>query len=291
MRGIIMAGGAGTRLRPITSIINKHLLPVYDKPMIYYPLGTLMLSGIREICIIAGEEALASYQKLLGEGSDWGLQLSYLAQEEPRGIAEGILLAEHFIQNAPVALILGDNIFYGQEMGKILAKRVDAHQEGAMLFAYWVRDPERYGVVEFDADEKPFRLREKPNPAPSHWAVTGLYLYDGTVCEKAKQLQPSERGELEITDLNQIYLNAGLAKVIRLGRGQAWLDTGTPGSLIEAAQFFKTIEDRQGLKINVPEEIAWRMGYIDDKQLKRLTAQLGASDYRDYLMSLSTVLG
>lgn len=285
MKGIVLAGGAGTRLHPMTRVVSKQLLPVYDKPMVYYPVATLMLAGIREIMLISTPEDLPRFRDLLGDGSDWGIAIQYAEQAQPRGIAEALIIAEDFCAGEPCALVLGDNIHYGRGFSGML-KEASAFDRGAVVFAYWVRDPERYGVVVFDKDGKATDIIEKPDPAPSPYAVTGLYFYDGRAAEMARSIKPSLRGELEITDLNRLYLKEGSLKVETLGRGFAWLDTGTPGSLLEASEFIHAVEKRQGLKISAPEEIAWRQGWIGDHELKALAARLKGNDYGVYLEGL-----
>jgi glucose-1-phosphate thymidylyltransferase len=284
-KGIILAGGSGTRLYPITQAVSKQLLPVYDKPMIFYPLATLMLAGIREILVINTPHEQALFQRLLGDGSQWGIDIRYAVQPSPDGLAQAFLIGRDFVGNDPSCLVLGDNIFYGVGLTERL-KRADARQEGATVFGYFVRDPERYGVAEFDASGRVIGLEEKPAKPKSHYAVTGLYFYDSRVCDYAAELKPSPRGELEITDLNRRYLEDNSLHLEQLGRGYAWLDTGTHESLMEAGNYIETIENRQGLKVCCPEEVAYNNGWIDAEQVKRLAAPLLKTGYGQYLMHL-----
>jgi glucose-1-phosphate thymidylyltransferase len=284
MKGIVLAGGSGTRLYPATLAVSKQLLPVYDKPMVYYPLSVLMLAGIREIMVISTPHDMPLFQRLLGDGSQWGIRLEYQIQEKPNGIAMALVLAEEFLAGGPSALVLGDNIFHGHELDTRMADAVA--DKGAAVFAYRVADPERYGVAEFDAEGKALSLEEKPAKPKSDWAVTGLYFYDGRAPAIARALAPSARGEYEITDLNKVYLEEGTLRVARLGRGYAWLDTGTHDSMLEAGEFVRAIEKRTGQKVASPEEVAWRKGFITDAQLLDVAKPLRNSGYGRYLEAL-----
>jgi len=286
-KGIILAGGAGTRLWPLTLVSTKQLLPVYDKPMIYYPLTTLMLAGIREILVITTDPEVPRLRQLFGDGRQWGVSIEYAVQPEPDGIARAFLIGEKFINGKPCALVLGDNVFYGAGLGD-LVQRASARNSGATVFCHWVSNPSRYGVLDLDASNEPIRIEEKPARPTSNWAVTGLYFYDSSIVDIARELKPSERGELEITDANRIYLDAGRLNAEKLGRGFAWFDAGTHQSLLQASEFIYTIEERQGLKIGCPEEIAYRMGFIDAGELERLADSITNSEYSDYLRRLVT---
>ncbi len=287
MKGIILAGGAGTRLHPMTLAVSKQLLPVYDKPMIYYPLSTLMLAGIRDILVISTPDDLPSFERLLGTGDDWGVRFSYAEQPRPEGLAQAYVIGADFVAGAPSALILGDNLFYGHDLPKLMRQAI-ARPSGATVFAYHVRDPERYGVVDFDGNGKAVRIEEKPTAPTSNWAVTGLYFYDASVVEIAAGLKPSARGELEITDVNRAYLARGALNVECMGRGFAWLDTGTPDSLLDAGEFVRALETRQGLQVACPEEIAFRNGWIGADQLARLGKRNEKNPYGQYILGVAS---
>jgi glucose-1-phosphate thymidylyltransferase len=291
MKGIILAGGTGSRLHPATSVVSKQLLPIYDKPMIFYPLTTLMLAGITEILVITTPRDQAAFSALLEDGSQWGIRISYAVQPEPNGIAQAFIIGRDFLKGEPAALVLGDNIFYGENFGALLRRAVSNSSNGATVFGYWVVDPERYGVLDLNPDGSVKAIIEKPKQAPSNWAVTGLYFYDAEVCDIAAQLKPSARGELEITDLNNAYLARGKLGVEKFGRGFAWLDTGTPDSLLDACNFMATVEKRQGLKIAVPEEVAWRLGFIDSAQVERRADYYKNNEYGKYLRRMLTQAG
>ncbi|MEA2981759.1 MAG: glucose-phosphate thymidylyltransferase [Alphaproteobacteria bacterium] len=286
-KGIVLAGGVGSRLWPLTIVSSKQLLPIYDKPMIYYPLTTLMLAGIRDILIITADNEVARFESLLGDGCQWGIRIRYAVQPEPDGIARAFLIGEKFIDGQGCALILGDNVFYGAGLGEMV-QRAAAHDSGATVFCHWVNSPSRYGVLEVDAKGRPISIEEKPPQPKSNWAVTGVYFYDASIVEVARALKPSPRGELEITDVNRVYLESGRLNVETLGRGFAWFDAGTHHSLLQASEFMYTIEERQGLKIGCPEEIAYRMEFIDGSALDRLASSIGNAEYSAYLRRLLT---
>ena len=284
MKGIVLAGGSGSRLYPMTRAANKQLLPVYNKPMVYYPLTTLMLSGCRDILLVVNPHDIEAYHRLFGDGRQWGLDINYAIQAKPGGIGEVFLVARSFIGTSRVGLILGDNLFYGDSLPEVAQR--GANGQGAVIYAYWVSDPQAYGVVEFDSEGRATSIVEKPKNPRSNWAITGLYFYDSDVCDVAAEMPRSARGELEISDVNAHYLKAGRLTVEKLGRGYAWLDTGTPSSLLKAAQFVETVEDRQGLQIGSPEEVAWRKGYVDDAAFARLIEPIKESEYGKYLQRL-----
>jgi glucose-1-phosphate thymidylyltransferase len=287
MKGIVLAGGSGTRLHPLTRAVCKQLLPIYDKPMVYYPISTLMLAGIRDILIISTPKDVPLFKDLLGDGSDWGVRFEYAVQESPRGLADAFIVGESFIGDDKCALVLGDNLYFGHGLSEALAGAA-ASDAGATVFAYHVNDPERYGVVEFDAEDRAISLEEKPHRPASNWAVTGLYFYDNQVVDMARALSPSPRGELEITDINRLYMERGQLSVAKLGRGFAWLDTGTHDSLVEATEFIRAIEKRQGQKIGCPEEVAFAHGWISAEQVKALGEVMGKTDYGRYLIGLAS---
>jgi len=284
-KGIVLAGGAGTRLWPLTLVCTKQLLPIYDKPMIYYPLTTLMLAGIRDILLISSQAEIPRFEALLGDGSQWGIRIQYAVQPKPDGIARAFLIGEKFIDGQGCALILGDNVFYGSGLGDAI-QRAAANDQGATIFCHWVKDPSRYGVLEFDADNRPLSVVEKPAQPKSNWAVTGLYFYDSSIVDIAGSIKPSPRGELEITDVNRLYLDSQRLRFEKFGRGFAWFDAGTHDSLLQASEFMYTIEERQGLKIGCPEEVAYRMGFIDARSMEKLAASIVNAEYSSYLRRL-----